>query len=279
MNFNLKHKLTTYYSIAGAALVSANQASAQVIKTSVNYIGGLESYNIDIDNNGVNDFSVHCFAWGSFIGNSFNIGAAGNNEIIKDPDIAGVDKFVDVFGQGYLISYGKDFDFQTSVWAGGTSYVRGLYGGGYQKNPGGQVYNWGNVGGKNGFFVGVKFSIDSDIHYGWMRFNVSQKCDSWRLVEMAYESEPNIPITTPIPLSVNEHASDLMFAVSEFEVTVSSQKTLFTRAEVTSVSGELVKNIICNDKQVNFSRENLSGVYIITLFDAKGIVSRKKLFL
>jgi hypothetical protein len=280
MLLNLKHKLTTYYSIAGAALVSANQASAQVIKTSVNYSGGLESYNIDLDNDGNDDFAVRCFAWGSgYEANSFNLQAFGNNELIKDPDISGSFKYVDLFAQGDLISSGKDFDFQSNVWAGGSSYVRGMFGGGYKKNPGGQVYDWGNVGGKNGFFVGVKFSIGSDTHYGWLRFNVATKCNSWRLVDMAYESTPNTSVYTDNPLFVSEKSNDLNIEINDNSVLIYSDASNFSKAEVLSVTGALVRTITCADGKAAFSKESLSGMYIITLYDARGVVTRKKIVL
>ena len=57
-----------------------------------------------------------------------------------------------------------------------------------------------------GSFMGVKFEIDSDWHYGWIRFGSINNPDSplpslaWpSVLEFGYETIAGVPIVTPVP--------------------------------------------------------------------------------
>ncbi len=54
----------------------------------------------------------------------------------------------------------------------------------------------GNWTGKRGVYLGVQFSIGSEIHYGWARLSISGPCIGGpnQLTGYAYETIPNKPI-------------------------------------------------------------------------------------
>ena len=62
MNKTLQNKLKSYAALTAVAAFSSSDANASIIHTDVNYTGGYETYDIDIDGNGSVDFSVDAFA-------------------------------------------------------------------------------------------------------------------------------------------------------------------------------------------------------------------------
>ncbi len=55
--------------------------------------------------------------------------------------------------------------------------------------------SFGNFLGKKGY-LGVRFRIDANIHYGWIRFIADEDAKNGRVVDWAYEDQPDTPITT-----------------------------------------------------------------------------------
>jgi hypothetical protein len=58
MNKQLQNKLKAYSALTAAAGLVASTAEAQIVHTTVNYNGGFETYDIDIDGDGTNRFSI-----------------------------------------------------------------------------------------------------------------------------------------------------------------------------------------------------------------------------
>ncbi|MBK6273579.1 MAG: hypothetical protein IPF58_02290 [Saprospirales bacterium] len=66
----------------------------------------------------------------------------------------------------------------------------------YAKYNGDVTYNFQNeFKGKGDKYVGVKFKIGSQFHYGWMKINLSTDGKSLNIIDVAYDNRANTPIT------------------------------------------------------------------------------------
>ena len=281
MNKNLKAKLSKYSALTVAYSASALYASAEQVKDTVNYTGGFETYSIDIDGDGTNDFAVTCVQWAtSYVGNSFNMEFYGNNEMVIDSALtSGTNPYPKLLSQSYLLTADKNFGVDSNVWLGGTSYApKGMFGGGYKKNAGGQVYKWGAVGGRSGFYLGVKFDISGETHYGWMRFNVSTQINSWKLIDMGYEDQPDTSVKVNYeepPLSLeNENTLEANIQkAGEFLVFDVNNSKALSEVELINISGKTVLKE--NNASKIFIGKMPKGVYFIKLTSTKGILTKK----
>lgn len=200
LNHTLDHKLIGYAAAAGAAgvsllaLVPASQA--EIVFTPTNQLLTRHSaLSLDLNNDGVTDFTLRevfevcietsggrrapeCseFTFQSLYarGNGSNAVAMGATSALALPvrtKVGPEDKF------------GNDVSLEFCTTQNGT----------FQHDGG----PWLNV--KN-LYLGLQFTIDGQIHYGWARLTASTNkttCVTKALLTgYAYETEPNTPITT-----------------------------------------------------------------------------------
>ena len=283
MKENIKKDIKRYSSLTAAYALANFQANAGEIITSVNYTGGYESYSIDIDGDGTNDFGVHCLDWGGalgYTGNSFTLELFGNNEMIIDASLTSGNPYPQLLSQSYLLSSGNNFGYDSNVWVGGSNYIaRGMYGGGYKKNPAGTVYDWGSVGGESGFYLGVKFEIGANTHYGWMRFNVATKVDSWKLIDMGYEDVADTPlkINADPTVAINPNQiEDVNVTMQDGYLQINSGETNLDKIELLSMSGQTLAVTEEADKSL-FIGDLGKGIYIIRMTTSNQAILSKKI--
>ncbi len=193
MNKQLQNKLKTYTALTAAAGLAASTADAQIVHTTVNYNGGYETYNIDIDGNGLNDFAVvydpfvstyglGCIPTGgrwnvNALNGAFMYGTGGVG--FNLPNDTQIGPYTPYGFYGGL--YGGAGAYQFPCY---TSYY-GTFGGGYFDGPSGEKV------------FGVRFDRDGDTHYGWIRINLVVESNfniDWTVVDMAFESQPYVSV-------------------------------------------------------------------------------------
>lgn len=279
MNKSLQNKLKSYSALTAVSVVGATTAQAGIIHTDVNYTGGYETYDIDIDGNGITDFSLNAFStnisYGSYLINIKQAGLQGS-----------------MYSNNILASGGSYFNSAQALSAG--VYVYSTVGSfGNSAVLGGQfavsvsfygtmipVYNGsiGNFGDGSEKFVGVQFDIDGDIHYGWLRFkDVAQDGSSWTLVDMAYKDEMEVGIKTGTTVGVEE-ASDDTFKLSsngnQLNVLVGSEFNNST-IELIDLTGKIVLSQTINSSNTQVSYNLPEGIYIARLFNREKAITRK----
>lgn len=194
LSSSLLHKLNAYSigAAGGVALLAiASPANAEVVFTPVNgVIAQGSKYALDLNHDGVVDFTLindlHLST--TPFGDDLNISPAvrgngifqGRRERYNQPDAAAL-------MAGVPIGAGKPFTFQAVSMAYASltalTYVSG--------GP------WKNVSNR---FLGLKFLVNGEVHYGWARLTVLT--DSHResvkatLTGYAYETVANTPILT-----------------------------------------------------------------------------------
>jgi hypothetical protein len=186
----LDNQLKSYAIAAGATgvalLALAHPSAAEVIYTPVHApIPSRYFYSyLDINGDGIPDFGFINFA-GSF-------SHAASDFLYVDPLTGGVitvsPGFASALPKGQLIGSSGQFVHGTCFMAGTYLFA---YFGRYVHNYYGP---WNDVDNR---FLGVSFSLDGEVHYGWIRMNVNLGIvrDVRAIVTgYAYESVANAPI-------------------------------------------------------------------------------------
>jgi hypothetical protein len=186
-------RLNMYALAAGAAGVSvlalASPADAKIIYTPahVAILGPRGSYQIDLNHDGIVDFSITNttrFDTDQVFSNLFAQGPRGN-AVVGTFVYRGFPPNARAFNAGTQIGPSDHF-FQ-----GAAKMVSYYSGGGGQSAHG----NWVNVTNR---YLGVAFQIDGHTHFGWARFTVKVVKQRLRILAgltgYAYETQPDTPI-------------------------------------------------------------------------------------
>lgn len=170
----LNTRLTAYVAAAGgtAAFALAPSAQAEIVFTPANVTTG-SSYALDLNHDGVPDFTFETVPYDSGHGHDFVLAL----------DVPGnaVQNFARPMPIGVRISPGKMFT--TSTYHGGVFM--------------GENFEYGTITNSFGFwkgvtnkFIGFKFLISGEVHYGWVRLTGNGAL-SVVITGYAYETVPN----------------------------------------------------------------------------------------
>jgi len=161
------HQLNMYALAAGtagvAALALAPPAEAKVVytpaKVPILISSGL--YNLDLNNDGVTDFKITNTRNHNTDQSFFNLFAQGVNA----NGVAGTFVYGLAPGNAHVFSQGQQIG-AGQVFFHGYNKMASFYigGGGYSAHG-----NWVNVTNR---YLGLRFEVGGQIHYGWARFNV-----------------------------------------------------------------------------------------------------------
>ncbi len=143
---------------------------------------------IDIDNNGTDDFSAAVYYYKQDADNITLYSA------ILGSENDSTNKITAYFVSGDIPMVRAKTTSQI-MESTTTAYYVG-YTAIYAKYNGDVTYNFQNeFKGKGDKYVGVKFKIGSQFHYGWMKINLSTDGKSLNIIDVAYDTRANTPIT------------------------------------------------------------------------------------
>ncbi len=186
LNLRLNNRLIAYAAAAGGAtlsmLAAAAPSEAEVIYTPANVtIGPGGSYSLDLNNDGVTDFTLHRGLCGQH-GSCFyaQIDVPGNG--IRP---TGILSYAAPMPRGASIGPGQPFNATSGYSQKGAFMAADFI---YSKSA--FFGPWANVTNR---FLGVKLLIDGETHYGWARLTVTNftKGGTATLTGYAYENVPN----------------------------------------------------------------------------------------
>jgi len=202
---SLERRLATYAIAGGAVFVAAEPADAAVIYSGVQniFIGPDTSPLVDLDLNG--DSVVDYQFQNHFIVDGFNGGFLGTfpkDERVLDLILGGSNQAVDNgFGSPAALPPGTTIDGSQSFNSTNPGTMAGVYVDEKKSGPNGTFGDWT---GASNLFLGLRFNIGTDTHYGWARLSVSDGDDintdpTATLHDWAYESAADTAIVTPVP--------------------------------------------------------------------------------
>jgi hypothetical protein len=174
----LERRMVLYVLAAGATLAGASVAQAKVISTyrpvSIQY--DFHPYNIDLNNDGVADI-VLAKGFGECSLCSYDLYTVSANGIGKANGVVGPSR-----NEPSALTIGTKIGSSDNFISGGWMAYSGYAGG------------KGNFLNTSNRFLGVRFQINGQTHYGWIGFQRVQGAKQAKLYGWAYETIPNKPI-------------------------------------------------------------------------------------
>jgi hypothetical protein len=181
INNTLEKHLATYMTVAVATgvgmLALAQPSEGEIVYTATNQnLFVRNGVTVDFNNDGVIDLTIvdQSRGYGTIL-----VAYGGQNHFMSAS-----------YPNNSVLPWGKRIGPQGSfnsrdVFLAGANHHFGFcvsYGG-----------NWVN---KRGYYLGVQFSIGSEIHYGWVRLTITGVCTTGKelMTGYAYETIPNKPI-------------------------------------------------------------------------------------
>ena len=202
LSTTLDKRLLAYIAAASAAgvgtLASSQVAEAEVVYTPANITieSGRDSYNLDLNHDGIADFGFsQYFSCTTFCRSQVNVFGypleQGSNGIVGGGPPS---SSASALPHGAQIKASRRFDGFAPM-----AYVRTFLGSLSQWRG-----NWANSGkGVTNRYLGLKFKIGSQFHYGWARLTVTVNKYNFTtvLTGYAYETVANRPIYAGVSLN------------------------------------------------------------------------------
>ncbi|NQY08176.1 MAG: hypothetical protein HRT71_01495 [Flavobacteriales bacterium] len=197
MNKKIANKLKAYSAVA-AALVTRSNVGASVVYTElaadwtsdtvkIQSLYMMEDrYGIDFNGDKKKDITIYR---NGLIGANDVWASVVDFRCENDCGIAGSNVF-EYQGYAWEYFYGEARVLETSYLVEG-EFAHVVHIADYSSS----VYDtYGKWGGVNHQYLGVKFLIGADVHYGWVELSVGTAASFLTVHSYAYETEPNTPI-------------------------------------------------------------------------------------
>jgi hypothetical protein len=274
MKENLQKRIAKYTAVAGA-VVTATSASAQIVYTDVNpdYShdaddqGAFSVYPLDLNNDAVVDFVI--------ASKDTTIGANRIRTTLAAPYGAG-NAVAGETPQAY--DYALALDINTMVdatltWIAASNTMA------YNVNDANPYSeNWNGVTDK---YLGLKFVVGGNTHYGWARLDVDALADSIVVKDYAFNATPNGGIMTgAMGVGLNEEEIEGLVkfvnqANNSVNVVVNGDLTEGV-VSVISTTGQIISSGAVKDNTFSVDMNGLaSGVYMVNVKFAEGSMTKK----
>lgn len=294
---SLETNLKKYSLLAGSITSAISTVNAQIVYTDVNPDTLLnhhgETYALDLDNNGVVEFNLQSLDT-AIVYSSYNMqtnlqivgGAIGNI-------VAGASFISDTSSFPLAISQGDTIDGNDTFvsYPLGTSSSFGVPIIGLLSNStidtitGNTIAQsstvYGNFTPNQEAFIGVKFDISGNNHYGWLRVEMSSDADTIIIKDYAYESTANTAI-----IAGNTGGGMLSIAEKENKITINKiQNTLYIKLDdyknnsllnIYDISGrEVLKSKLSSSNEQIYLNDFEVGIYLVKVISGDDILSKK----
>ena len=285
MNKSLQKKIKIYSALSVFASLVANDTHADIIHTDVNYTGGYETYDIDIDGDGIIDFAI--------VPENSTLSTMGINVTIDQVSLSNnnnnnnfiIGANVETSG-GFMSSYVvSNLSSGKYIYSSAASFIESgvLAGqrnvsGSFSSFPFNQSNDLGYFGDGTKHFVGIQFDIDGENHYGWLRFDdITSTGDKWTLVDMAYYDIADKGIEAGGVLSIEEFESfnyDVYSSNNSIFISSNSQ-SIFSNVDIIDMNGKTVLSQRINSTNQQIPYNLPSGIYVVRLFNNDKAITRK----
>jgi len=257
------------YSALSIAIVGIVDANGEVVYMNIADVGPHnQTFSLDLDGGGTHDFFIRHAGSTNYNGILDILPENGGNAILG---AANGGKYFP-----FALNNGDSINSSNAYWNSNYQYqtlnrFRCMYGSG-------DSY-WCDVTDR---FLGLRFDIGGNTHYGWARLDVDLSTLNWMIKDYAYESTPGAGITAGDGiLGVNDDQLSkvkiiaLNKTIALYNIQESTSYKLF------SMSGQAVLDgKIENKSHVIEANSIASGIYIIELKGANsGAIFRKKIVL
>ena len=275
----LSNRLKSYLALTAGFIALSPLADAQIIYTDIDpdsVLTGNDSFQLDINMDGTFDFILwqKTFTRNSkkYYGNSFyvlngnQVFSAGLTNICSSWDYE--PKPLDSWDE--MIP-----DHMNKAWRnGGWLFLD-------PPDPCGYFGLWKGAKDK---YVGFRFKINGDFHYGWARMDVDSSGKSVTLKDYAYNSEAGKPIrtgSTKISLPDENPLNNIRVysTAGNIRIEAPTDQNLTGNIRLTDINGRELSSVdVKNQNNINLNIQDLAtGVYIVNIITEKGILNKRVL--
>lgn len=278
-------KLAAYSAMAGAFALTGAATSAQtaIIYTDIDdvTVNFGESVLIDLDDNGTSDFyfdaggnSTGNWSWNRVFGYASSVGYGNaNNQFIGYS--GAVFPYCSPLNEGSAIDTDGSFIGPFGTGVNIVGFLGSIYSG----------VSYGAFGNQTDKYLGIRFDIAGDVHYGWIRLDVTLSPVSLTIKDWAYregadegidagqtEIEVGIPTIDATKLSVYSFGNTVNIAVNNLNAATATVKVL-------NAVGQTVYSNDLNQSGMHINLEGAAdGVYLVNIV-ADGAVFNKQIFI
>lgn len=268
-NKALQKKINSYAALA-SAMVTPAIVEGQVIYHDFDpdiLIVAEDTFALDLNNDGIVDFNLHTFV---------NAGAFTKAEVYVNSTQTNnaVDASIGPLGYYYprVLSNGDPIG-QSNSWIAPIPYATFVI-----AYTTGNVY--GNWSGTDNGYMAMRFAAGSNIHYGWLRMDVSVDGSTITVKDYAYQATPDEGLNAgEQSVGIGSIPSKLAVSVFEFDrqLTIDLPQT-YTKPVVTimnSLGQKVFQNSIDNAGLTQLDVSFLAiGNYLVAISAAEGIFSK-----
>ncbi|NQY09478.1 MAG: T9SS type A sorting domain-containing protein [Flavobacteriales bacterium] len=284
------------YSIAAAAVLLSTSASAEIIYTDINpdatMTGDGTSYALDLNGDNQTDFTFKLtrgtdtnYEGNSWTGKEFEKSSNtfymtfGVNSAVGGSLVStlAVGIFIDankVFrGDGNNV-LAKWTSFTSSSWWSTTTAA-----GGFNQftSPGSTSSTSGNFI-DNGAYIGLKFKIGADTHYGWVYVTATDDAGTIKVLSYAYEDIKDYGISAGMSIATGIENRGEKATLYSFGRDIHVKSSGKGTAEVYNLTGQKVASTTLSKGNSRINVRGTSGVYIVKITE-NGRTSNHKVHL
>ena len=258
MKKGIQAKLNAYASAAGT-IALAGAADAQIVYTDINpdtMVHDSLIYVLDFDNNGQPELQFATNASSSTYYATVEVLGNASNAIIGSL-FSATYPFPAAMNNGDSISF-TNTGWQNQALNSGVQYL------GVVTSSGG---TYANFLGANDKYLGVRFSIGPNTHYGWVRLSLSASAANITIKDYAYQTLPGVGITAgqlvgiptaPQNNNINVFASANTVVINNTE----SEKGGVVR--IVNTLGQSVYESAVTEENIRISLEGqAAGIYFV----------------
>ncbi len=254
-NVLLNSRLGAYTALA-CSFAAVQQADAQMVYTDVDpdvLVNSGDVYMFDLDNDGTDDFGFTNVLYSGIGAMNALIEASGGVAGYIGSFFGSTFPFVSVLDEGQVVDNALGW-YSTS---GGAPLLWGTFA------VVGSLGPWNNITDK---YVGLRFKIGADFHYGWARIDVSHTAIT--LKDFAYNATANASLSTDGDVAIQEEENDFIPTTYAIDggIHVSLPAGQHTASvSVYDLSGKRIYSEIISDRADILFKQYAKGIYLIEI--------------
>jgi hypothetical protein len=282
---DLNQRLKTYSALSSGVLL-ASVAGAQIVYTDVIPDVTINStnsnYDVDMNNNSTPDFRLLHQAISSVVNTTMygfpitiNVNgdaiavAAGSNALIGSTSSINSSTVYVPAALALYTPINASASWQSNTASYGTQTLAAKVDITVSTISYSGTETGGNWLGETDKYLGVKFSIGANTHYGWIRLDVASDASSAVIKDFAYDATPNAPILAGDMLTTNiPELGDVLFWKQNNNISLNFGDIEFQNAEISiyNALGQVVRSSTTSEKHTNISTDDLNtGLYIVSV--------------
>ncbi len=278
----LKDKLKSYSALASAVFGTAAAADAQIVYTDVTpdvtlsvINDSLNSYDVDFDNAGTPDMAIATYGYlYNYGGTDYQLNYVfsfvapnATAALVAAMETAGTSSYPATTSLASGTAIGSSATWLDTTAAGGTFYFTSAYG--FTQT----LLGTANTG--TDTYIGARFLIGANTHYGWVRINVAADASSVVIKDYAYNATANGPINAGQTVGVAEIAATSWNAYSNGS-SIIVKADFDGNVEVIDMTGNLITSGVIANGELTMNVSNASaGMYLVRVTNGTTTATKK----